>query len=156
MELIKNILSRQKNYCFERKLDKIKASISHIKKTEEALRKSVKEIRELVKDMVPVEKALRDLGTVKTSESKSFKSKINKRYKELEKALKRLDKAAAMYYKIDDTRNDYTDEEKKYLGELQKYWHSIKLDFLPSENISMITDIVIKNNLQNARYLLAC
>ena len=71
--------------------------------------------------------------------------------KQFAQALKELDKAATMYFEIDNLSPEYTDNEKRSLGELQNTWHDLDLEKISPEQWSIITDIALKNKLSNAR-----
>ena len=137
MRLIQKILSRKQR----NKASKIKASLSYIQKTHEALKESVKAVERTSKRLQEREK----LKDSKSIEVRLIKSKLGTE-------LKKLDKAVEKYYKIDEFRKEYTDKEKMYLGELKKYWHSIKLT-IPSSQWKVITELLTEYNLENAKTL---
>jgi len=135
MSLIKDILSRHSK-------DRIKANIDYMNKTQELLEEAVEGVR----------KTSKELYNFKNFE----KDRIIKRRKirlNLAKWLKNLNKSAAMYFRIDDMRNDYTSAEKCALGELKTYWHSIKLNDLPATQWNLIKEIIEKNKLGNVKTL---
>ena len=150
MGLIKTILSRED--C--KYPTRIKASVSYLKKVHKSLKNLVQDIKKTIFDMQQLEISLSNYASKRSSsEKRKIKIKIRKKMDDLTKQLEDLDEAIAKFYKIDTLRKDYTNQEKRYLEELQKFWHSIDLDTLPPDKWSIIVKIVVDNNLKNARLL---
>ncbi len=145
MGLISKILCRKPK-------KKVKADIKYLKRVHVILKGAIENIKKLAEELNESQRLLTDLDG-KQKGVKSLRTKAMSKEKLLVQELKKLDDAVDMYFKIDEFRPDYTDQEKRYLGELQKYWHSICLDELPPEQWSIITRLVVSQNLQHARYL---
>lgn len=143
MGLIKQIMSRKPKH-------KIKADIKYLDKVNKKLRKSVDAVNRIVTEITALE---RSLSASKGRDAKRVKAQIANKKKSILKSLKNLEEAVSLYFKIDDIRTDYSEEEKNHLGELQKYWHSIKLERLPPKIWSEIVEVIVENDLQNARLL---
>lgn len=135
MGLIREILTR-KEKC------RIKATIPYMEKTQKLLKEAVEEVSETSEQLYKAEQWKRKNSI-----------QIRKLAAKLIRGLKRLDVASGMYFKIDAVRTDYGEEEKLYLEELQKYWHSIKLSNLPTSQWGLIAKTMIKHNLKNAKVL---
>ena len=148
MGLIGKILSRKSK-------GRVKVDVHYIKKVHKLLKRAVEDIQKTAVELNALEKALIDLkGREKSREFRIIKTKLTNKEENLTERLKKLDEAVAMYFKIDNLGDNYSNEIKPYLGELQKYWHSIKLESLSPEQWSTMVKIIVENNLQNARLLI--